>query len=208
MSPAYVIQLMTVGLVMGLAAAIISLFMSYYGLSMAVSKLDPSAKVFSRSLPKSLLLLFCVHFLLALVSIPLLLLFLLPGIWWLIKSSVSSVNLLSTDEGPIESIIKSHKLMNDRFWQCFAFLFGTGFIIFVGIMILTGSIGLCFFFGGLLHSAFDADSGFTKVGAIFRTISAVISIFGTIMFYHINAYLYVYLKNNPTTPDMQVAVNT
>ncbi len=189
---------------LSIVSAFLAFLMPYYGISMAVGKLDPTAKAFSKGLWKSLWQLFCVSLLMAIIGTPLLILFLIPGIWWFIKSSVSCVNLLSTDDGPIASIKKSHELMNNRFWQCFGFLFLTGLIVFIVNMIITGSVGLCLFVGGLLHLAFDADTGINKIANVFRTIGAVISIFTAIIFYYIQAWLYVYLKNNPIGQNISI----
>ncbi len=182
---------------LSLVSFILALLVPYYGISMAVSKLDPAAKVFSKGLPKSLWQLFCISFLMGIIGTPLLILFIAPGIWWLIKSSVSSAHLLSTDYGPIGSIRKSHELMNNRFWQCFGFLFLVGLTVFFVNLIISGSIFLCLFMGGLLHSAFDADTGIHKLANVFQSISAAISVITAIIFYYVQAWLYVYLKNNP-----------
>ncbi len=180
----------------------LGMLMPYYGISMAISQLDPGVPVFKKSLPKALWQLFCVSLLMGFVATPLLILFIIPGIWWLIKSSVSIADLLSTEDGAIASIKSSHQLMNNRFWQCFGFLFFTGSIIGIVSLVLMGSIGLCLFIGGVFHSVSSLNANMHGVANVFRTIGSIISVFTTIIYYYLQAWLYVYLKNTKLTPQV------
>ena len=109
----------------------------------------------------------------------------------MIKANVSCVNLLSSEDGVIASIRKSHQLMDNRFWQCFGFIFCTGVFIFIAFAVSGGLIGASSFLSGLFHS--DPHQG----AKLYQLASGLGSIPSTILLYYYQTWQYVYLKKNP-----------
>ena len=177
-------------------AIVCYLLLAYFSYRAALAKLDPSTMAPNKAMPVVLFQIFCVGLVIGLVSIPLFILFILPAFWYLIKSTVSVANFLSTNDGIIASIRKSHELMNNRFWRSFGFLFLTALAIVVVQMIIQFSLGLCVGIGGLMHSASSLSSVPSKIEGVFQIIVGLITVFASIIYYYCHAWLYVYLKSN------------
>ena len=173
-----------------------SMLMIYYAFRDALPKLDPSSQISNKSLAKAFWQIFCINIITAVVSVPLFILFILPGVWWSTKASVAFANLLSTNDGPIMSIRKSHQLMDGKFWTCFGFLVATSSAV---ILVTTiGGMTIAFFLlmGGMLNALFHEGAGLNRIMNIFRIMGPLIAVFSSVVFYYIQAWLYVYLKQD------------
>ncbi len=177
-----------------------SLLLIYYSLRDALLKLDPSNSLPNKSLAFALWQIFCMNLLSAIIGVPLLLLLILPGVWWSTKSTVSFANLLSTNDGVIDSIRKSHQLMNERFWQCLGFLVGTSSTVILVTVIAGITIGFFLLIGGVLNAVFHEGAGFNRAMMIFRVMGPVLAVFTAVVFYYVQAWLYVYLKQDTPVP--------
>jgi hypothetical protein len=172
----------------------------YYSLREALLKLDPTHSISNKSLPMALWQIFCINILSAIIGVPLLFLFVVPGIWWSTKTNVSFANLLSTNDGPISSIKKSHELMNGRFWQCLGFIVAVSSTVVFITLIGCITIGFFLLIGGALNAFFHEGAGLNKAMMIFRMISPMLAVFTSVIFYYTQAWLYVYLQQETTVP--------
>lgn len=177
----------------GLASIIPGLLIVYYGLTESLQNIEPG-RLSGKSLLKSLWQIVCLNILCVIVSVPLFVLFIIPGIWWSVKSSTSYARLLSSDDGPIASIRKSHELMNDKFWRSFGFMFGTSCIVFCCLGIAAGAIGFFVVVGGLVNAFVHEGAGFNKIMVILRLIGPAGTLLSAIILYYIQAWLYTCLK--------------
>jgi hypothetical protein len=186
--------------VIGLINVIPGLLMVYYPLREALLKLNPTGQISNKSIAKALWQIFCTAIISVIIGVPLLLLLLLPCIWWATKASVSYANLLSTEDGPIQSIRKSHELMNGRFWSSFGFLFSTMAAVFFVWVIAMMIIVFFLLIGGAFNAIFHEGAGFNKVLMIIRLLGPFFSVATTILFHYYQVWLYVYLKsqNSPS----------
>lgn len=172
----------------------------YYSLRDSLLKLDPSNPKPNKSLAFALWQMFCMSLLSGIIVVPLLILLILPGIWWSTKCAVSFPNLLSTNDGVIESLRKSHQLMNERFWQCFGFLVATSSTVILVSVIVGITIGFFLLIGGLLNAVFHEGAGLNRAMMIFRILGPIFAVFTNVVFYYIQAWLYVYLKQDNAVP--------
>jgi hypothetical protein len=189
----------------GLLNVIPSLLMIFYPLREALLKLDPNKQIANKSLAKGVWQIFCVNIISVVLGIPLLLLLILPGIWWSTKSTVALADLLSTNDGAIASIRKSHQLMNGKFWQCLGFLVATSSTVILVTTVIGVTIGFFLLVGGLLNVLFHEGASFNKVFMMIRILGPIFAVFTSIAFYYFQAWLYVYLKQDevvsaPLTP--------
>jgi hypothetical protein len=185
-------------------ALIVGFLMTYYAVRMAAGQSGLPAVSTSKSVLKSLWQLFCMQLALAIVAIPLYILFIIPGVWWSIKTSVSTTNLLCTNDGPIESIKRSFQLTDNRFWSSFGYLLGVSVLpaIVIGIVttIITVSVMLPTAFS--FHAQQSEDNLSTLVmNGLIHALSLFVQI---IIGYFCQAWLYVYLKNQS---ELVVAAN-
>jgi hypothetical protein len=180
----------------GLANVIPSLLMIFYPLREALLKLDPNKQTTNKSIAKCVWQIFCINVISGVVGIPLLLLLVLPAIWWSTKSTLAYANLLSTSDGAITSIRKSHQLMNGKFWQCLGFLVATSSTVILVATVIGVTIGFFLLVGGLLNALFHEGAGFNKVFMMIRILGPIFAVFTSVVFYYFQAWLYVYLKQD------------
>lgn len=180
--------------IVAVANVIPGFLMIYYALRGALFKLDPSHQISNKSLAKSLWQIFCINIISVIIGIPLFILFIVPGIWWSTKATVSYAHLLSTNDGPIASVRKSHQLMNGKFWPCFGFILATSSAVIFVTMVAGVTIGFFLLIGGMLNMLFHEGAGFNRIMMIFRLIGPIFAVFSAVVFYYIQAWLYVYLK--------------
>ena len=157
-----------------LANLVPSLLIIYYVFRDSIVKIDPSVQLSNKSALISLWQIILMHILLVVIGVPLFIFFILPAAWWSVKSCLSFANLVSTSDGVIESIRKSHQLINERFWQCFGFLFTTSSVIFFAFALVGGTIAFFLIVGGILSGFSGQNGGISKFIMVFRVGDTII----------------------------------
>ncbi len=172
-----------------------SWLMIYFAIKMSLARLDPSLNS-NKSLLQSLWQIICLDVLRSVVFIILMTLFIIPGIWWLTKTSLCWAILLSTNSGPIQSIRKSHELINNKFWLCFKYWFiitiMTMFYINVPVIVLLVIYAISM---QVMGHGLNAQS-FTHT---FGLLSSVLGVFGHIIFLFCQTWLYLSLIRHQST---------
>ncbi len=166
----------------------------YYAIKMSLTKLAPDLQS-NKPFLQFLWQIICLDILRFVIIFGLSLLLLIPAIWWLTKTSICSVVLLSAENGPIQSIIKSHELINNKFWLCFKYWFGAFTIVIlcvdVPLLVLVGIYAICMYTTGHGLSA-------QSFGHIFNLLNSGVGVFMQIVLLFCETWLYVYLKQNNT----------
>jgi hypothetical protein len=159
----------------------------YYAVKMATPQLDSTAQLSNKSLLKTLWQLLVVLLITTIAAFPLFLLFLIPGIWWMIKIYLASINLVNTDSGILESVKESFQMTKGKFWQSLGFIAGTVLILLV--IALIAAVPISFFLQlSILHD-WSWQSIFNLAYVIPSAIAGIISCFR-------DTWLYIYLKDN------------
>ena len=158
--------------------------MRYFAVRMMVSKLDPSLNTSNKSAMKLLWQMTIIDLVTGLSVIFSLLLFIVPGIWLAVRTNVSLINALSTNDGAIQSIKESFRLTKNNFWLCFKFLSPPTAIIMALVVI------------GILIFSLAPESGFSWYAEVsLEEIFSILAFIINIVFYYFQTELYVYLRS-------------
>jgi hypothetical protein len=178
-------------------ASIVGFFMAYYATKAAYQLLNASFTPTNKSMLQTLWQLFCLHLIIGVIAIPLYCILILPGVWWSTRVSVASVNLLCSDDGPIDSLKKSFAYTNNHFWACFGYWCGTSTLVVIAISIIGGILGMAMAIAsisGTIASAGQFTSFDWRILCVKSLVQSLTFFIQIAIIYFCQTWLYTYLK--------------